>query len=184
MRDTRFCAGKTGLSRTLPYILQRWGAIEGRIGPSGWGVCQAMPHRICAAKLHMGGVVFGGPQMVFPKPPLPNATLLPRDVACAQRPLRQARRKPRFDQPPARCKIAIAGRQRPDRVQMIGQDHPRLYDKPAFGAGCAHRLAQAFNFPHQQIIAARRKGNCKKDRLGCGFGADIIRHRRIFAQQG
>src|SRR5215218_4838445 len=59
---------------------------------------------------------------MLPEPPLPDAALVAGDANGVE-PLilRQCSCEPALDQAPARGEIVIAGWQRPDRMQMIGQ---------------------------------------------------------------
>ena len=99
-------------------------------------------------------------------------------------PCGQAGGKARFDQPPAGCEVAIAIGQGPDRVQMVGQNHPSLDLKRAFGSRHPHGLAQAFDFKDQQITAALLQGEGEIECGGGDAGADVMCHADSLAWQG
>ena len=98
----------------------------------------------------MRGHIAVVPDMVFPKPPLPNPAFLPRDVARPQSALRQMPGKSRLDQTPARRKISVLLRQGPDTMQMVWQYHPSINVKRAFRFGHRNRLAQPVHMLHKQ----------------------------------
>src|SRR3546814_5223085 len=65
------------------------------------------------------------PDQVFPVSTLPNAALgLGQAAGAAAFDTRNRARKPRPDQAPARSVIVVAGRQSPQAMQVLRQDHP------------------------------------------------------------
>src|SRR3546814_4971610 len=65
------------------------------------------------------------PDQVFPVATLPNAALgLGQAAGAAAFDTRNRARKPRLDQAPARSVIVVAGRQSPQAMQVLRQDHP------------------------------------------------------------
>ncbi len=95
------------------------------------------------------------PQRVFPVSPLPaaaftfsfpayRASLAHRDTAG----------KYRLEQAPARCRVRIAQRQGPNRVQMIRQHDNGVEHKRMFRPHVAKRFAQEIDLFHKQMRAA------------------------------
>lgn len=82
-------------------------------------------------------------QSVFPVASLPNTTLAlalaasGNLLACLD-----TMREECFDQPPSGRIIGVSRRERPDRVQMVGQDHDRIESEGMARTDSAKSLAQ------------------------------------------
>src|SRR5216684_610221 len=94
---------------------------------------------------------------MLPKSALPDAAFVACDAHGAEPlPLRQRSREAALDQAPARGKIAIAWRQVPDRMQMIGQ-HDECADREGMAlASRGDRLAQGRDMVDQQGLSPLR----------------------------
>ena len=78
----------------------------------------------------------------------------------------------------------ITGRQCPDAMHVIGQDHPGINRKGSLGPRLAHRRAQHLDMFHQSPRAPLRKRDGQKH-TGTGTpGADVIRHGQTLPNQG
>ena len=103
--------------------------------------------------------------VMLPKPPLPDATLAPRQMAGAQGAGGQSPRKPCLDQPPPRAEIAIMRWHGPDAMHMIGQNNPSVDAKGPLKARARDGAAQPVNFVAKQGRARLRQSDGEKD--GC-----------------
>jgi hypothetical protein len=161
-------------SRTLSQI-----AMDRRIGPILWHYDQPMLHGVVPTILDMRCHIAVVPDMMFPKPPLPNPALLPRDMARPHSPLRQPARKSRLDQPPPRRKIPVLPRQSPNTMQMVRKNHPSINVKRPLRFGHRNRLAQPVHMLHKQSLPAVLQRD-REEYAGTGQPwADVIRHPRI-----
>lgn len=89
---------------------------------------------------------------------------------------RQFLHKPDLDAFPAVGKIIIVRRQRPDRMHVVGQHHPRIDMKRAIPFGCTYRLTQFINMTYQQIQPSFEKVHGKKIRPARHPIPSIIRY--------
>ena len=161
-------------SRTLPQI-----AMDRRIGPILWPYNQPMLHRVVPTIPDMRCHIAVVPYMMFPKPPLPNPALLPRDMARPHSPFRQAARKSRLDEPPPRRKIPVLPRQSPDTMQMVRQNHPSINVKRPLRFGHRNRLAQPVHMLYKQSLPPVLQRD-REEYAGTGqLWANVIRHPRI-----
>ena len=161
-------------SRTLPQI-----AMDLRIGPILWPYNQPMLHRVVPTIPDMRCHIAVVPYMMFPKPPLPNPALLPRDMARPHSPLWQMLRKSRLDEPPARRKIPVLRRQSPNTMQMVRQNHPSINVKRPLRFGHRNRHAQPVHMIHKQSLPPVLQSD-REEYAGTGqLWADVIRHPRI-----
>ncbi len=67
---------------------------------------------------------------------------------------------PGFDQSPPGRIVVISGREGPDTVEMVGQDHHCIDHKRAIGVDVAKGLAHELNGP---LIAEQRSSSCGDD---------------------
>ena len=87
---------------------------------------EPMLDRIDVAIFDMARVIGFVADQVFPETALPDAALVAGNAnGAAPLAFRKRLREPALDQSPARREIAIAWRQPPDRMQMIGQHDER-----------------------------------------------------------
>ena len=116
-------------------------------------------------------------EQVFPEPALPDAALVACDAnGVKPLPLRQRFRERALDQPPARGEIAIAGRQSPDRMQMIGQ-HDECVDREIIAlASRRNSLAQTRDMVDEQGFPPLQQVDCKEPAPARNELATIIRH--------
>lgn len=166
---TLFSGHRCVTSRTLPQI-----PMDRRIGPIFRPFDQPMLYRIVPAIADVGRHVALIADVMLPKTPLPYPTLLPLNMARAQSSDRQPSGKTRFYQPPPGGKIAVACRQGPDTMQVIGQDHPSVDLKRSLGSGDGNRLTQALNLLDQQATPSVLQGDREKDGGPHGPWADVI----------
>jgi hypothetical protein len=105
--------------------------------------------------IHMRSEVGVVADAMLPKAPLPDPTF-PVTLAGVRPTLvrGQTSRKDRLDQAPARRKVVVAGGQRPDTMQMIGEDHPGIDAKRAGSVHGPYRTPQQIDALCQQIIPA------------------------------
>src|SRR5690606_17933493 len=93
--------------------------------------------------------------LVLPVAPLPDAALIAQPIRQGTRlAQRQASREVIFQYLPAHREVGIARWQRPQAVHMVRQHHPGIDTERMAGPGCAYRLTQKVNMPHQQIRGA------------------------------
>jgi hypothetical protein len=86
---------------------------------------QAVLDRIDVTVLDVAAEILIVADQVFPEPTLPDASFAVRNAhRTSPLGLGNGFGKVDFDQPPAQRKIGVAGRQRPNRVDMIGQHPP------------------------------------------------------------
>jgi hypothetical protein len=94
-------------------------------------------------------------QRTLPIAPLPNTAFALFRAACGPAPAgRQAPRGLRLDQPPAQCKISVAFRQHPDRMQMVRQDDDGFDVERTAPPNIAERLAQEVDGIDEKTQAA------------------------------
>ena len=83
------------------------------------------------------------PDQVFPEPTLPDASFATRNAhRASQLSLGNGFGKGDLDKPPAQGKIGVAGRQRPNRMDMIGRHHHSVDHKRMARLRERRRLAQ------------------------------------------
>lgn len=104
--------------------------------------------------IHVRGVIVVA-DGVFPEAPLPDTAFAVADASVGA-PLAggQAAGEDRLDHPPPCREIVVAGRQRPNAVEMIGKHHPGIDDERAALTYCPHRLPQPVDVSRQQIVAS------------------------------
>jgi len=114
---------------------------------------------------------------MLPKSALPDAAFVACDAHGAEPlSLRQRSREAVLDQPPARGKIAIARRQVPDRMQMIGQ-HDECADREGMAlAGRGDRLTQGRDMIDQQGLLPLQQVDGEEPASARNERATIIRH--------
>src|SRR5262245_19452100 len=96
--------------------------MERGMRPIVYAADEAVLERIVPAILDVARVVGFVADKVLPEAALPDAAFIARDAdSAAPLRLRQCLREAALDQSPARREVAIARRQGPDRMQMIGQ---------------------------------------------------------------
>jgi hypothetical protein len=104
--------------------------------------------------IHMCGEVIVVAYAVLPKTPLPNSALLmARSSLRTTLISRKASGEDRLDQAPADREIVVTGRERPDTVEVVGQDYPGIDRKRADSVDRSDGSTQDIDAPCQQIIA-------------------------------
>ena len=122
--------------------------VKTRIGPIAHPVNMAMFHRVMVDVIEMPGIVGLVAQGMFPKsalpyppPPLSQTRTAPALFATARSQI--SRGEFLLDPAPPRRIPAIALRQRPNGVQMVGEQHQGIDAKRPASAAFAHRRPQA-----------------------------------------
>ena len=119
--------------------------------------------------------------LMLPKPALPNAAFTPRSSRGTQpRVIVQGVRglaAKLFDHVPTQAVIAVVFGQRPDGVQVIGQQHPSVDGERMVRSGACHRVAQggAKRWLEQDVLALVRDDG-EKEGAARGLGAAVIGH--------
>lgn len=161
-----------------------------------------MLYRIEPTIFHMRTIIPVVPNVMFPKPPLPNRDLaLIRPYAGVHPgiPPGQHRRKrawrgeprptniptePRLDCTPSRRIRHVPLWQCPNGVQMIRHHNPRINPKRMRRPCLAHRIPQHINLTHQQVATALGQCHREEDRRPTDAGAHVNRHGIAMAQHG
>ena len=91
-------------------------------------------------------------------------------------PSRDAAREGGFDQSPAGGEIGIAGRQCPDAVQVIREDHDGVDGEGMPMPDAAKRFAQRPDVPGQQPAAAFEQGDGEEEGSARGVSTNVMRH--------
>jgi hypothetical protein len=138
---------------------------------------QAVLERIDVAILDMASIVGLIPDHMFPEPPLPDAALAAHLADGAQPFLfRQRFGKAALDQSPSGREIAVVGWQRPNRVQMIRQDHEGVDGEGVASPRRGDRLAQLGDMIDKQGFAPLQQVDCEKEAPARDERATIVRH--------
>lgn len=88
---------------------------------------EAVLDRIDGAIFDVAAEIFVVADQMFPEPALPDPAFAARDAdRAALLGLRDGLGEADLDQPPAQRKIGVIRRQRPNRVNVIGQHHHRV----------------------------------------------------------
>ncbi len=121
------------------------------------------------------------PNLMLPKPPLPNARFASRHPRRAQ-----PRVVPDFwqgfaaqllDHVPTQAEIGVIFGQCPNGVQVVGQQHPSINRERMMASGARHRLAQRCpKCRLEQNGLPLMRDHREKKRAARGIGAAIIRH--------
>ncbi len=121
------------------------------------------------------------PNLMLPKSALPDARLTPRNSRHAQ-----PRILPEFGQSlaaqllnhvPPQAVIVVMFRQRPDRMKMIGQQHPSINDKRMVASGAVDRLTQSGTKCRlEQDGLTLMRDDREKECPARGLGAAVIGH--------
>ena len=112
---------------------------------------------------------------VLPEAALPDPALAGATALCG---IGGGAREALFDQPPARREIMIAFGQRPDAMEMIGQDaHGDGFERPV-GGGASPRGAQMVDMVSQQARAPIRHVHREETCPARNIKPSIIRHIR------
>src|SRR5579885_2802328 len=113
---------------------------------------------------------------MLPVASLPNSLFTLCDFALRAHSIGQSSRKTAFDEIPATGEIGIAGWQRPNRVQVIGQDANRNRVERAPLLHLSVGAAQTIDFAQQKIARTIGKRQREEECAACYFGASVIRH--------
>lgn len=152
-------------------------AMKRRIRPIADPRDQPMFERIDVAIFNMPRVVSLIADQMLPEPPLPDAAFAARPANRADPFLFWQRfRKAALDQPPAGRKIAVAGWQRPDSVQMVGQDDKCVDSEGMTLPRRGDRLAQAGNLVHEQGLPPLQQVDREEKASAGDVRAMIVRH--------
>src|ERR1700738_4155637 len=112
---------------------------------------QAVLDRIDVAVLDVAAEILFVADQVFPEPTLPDAAFAARNAnRAAQFSLGNNLGEVDLDQPPAQREIGVAGRQCPNRVDMIGQHHHGVNRERVARLREPRRLAQHLDMVCQQ----------------------------------
>ena len=131
----------------------------------------------------MPGVVSFVADHVLPKPPLPDAALIARLAdRCAMLPLWQRFRKGSLDETPARREIRIAGRQRPDGVNVVRQHDESVDFEGILGARAGDRLAKPVDVVDEEGLSPFKQIGGEEPASARNEGATIIRHGLTLSQ--
>jgi hypothetical protein len=129
--------------------------------------------------------IIGITDRVFPKPSLPNALFATRNLAGRGRACRAAvLRKPRLDLFPPDREIRIIRRQRPDRMDVVGQDHHRVTGNGMFTRHRCIDGPQQINLVHQSGGRPIRKRDGKEIGPTRNIKATIARHGATIGKNG
>ncbi len=110
-----------------------------------------MSDRRCRNQMIIERIVVLVPNVMFPKPSLPNPLFAALDHARTQVLWRRdMSREGGFDLPPPRRKIGVVLRQGPDHVQMCRQDHRSVDLEGALLLAQSHGTSQDINPIHEQ----------------------------------
>jgi len=77
---------------------------------------------------------------------------------------------------PARGEIRIPGRQSPDAMQVIGQNHDGLDGEWPASVGRLEYLPKVVNVFGQEFPAAFQQRDCEEERAARNKGANILRY--------
>ena len=151
-------------------------AMERRMRPIADARDQAVLDRIDITVLDVAAEILVVADQVFPKPTLPDASFAARKAhRASQLGLRNGFGEVDFDQPPTQRKIGVAGRQRPNRVDMIGQHHHGVDRKGVARPRKPRRLAQHVDIVRQKASPVQQIDG--EEPASAGYkGTAIIRH--------
>ena len=113
---------------------------------------------------------------MFPIAPLPDTFLSFADFACGPRHWIKTSRKAALDQAPTYREIVIALRQRPKRVDVIGQDANGDSFKLATLLDCPIDLSQTVNLIEQQVARPFGENDREEECAAFDFGSYVSRH--------
>ena len=117
------------------------------------------------------------PITVLPQRPLPFFFAAGGHVFVAHQPVPATLRHLRFNQPPARGKIRIPRRQRPQAMQMVGQQYPCVYGERQCRSHRFDRIAQGG--ANIRVNQKRLSAQCvhrEKITSSLNVGATIVGH--------
>ncbi len=138
---------------------------------------QAVLDQVDVTILDVASEILMVADQVLPKPTLPDASFAARHAHRAS-PLGVGNRlgKIDFDQPPAQRKIGIAGRQRPNRVDMIGQHHHGVDRKRVARLREPRRRAQRADIVRQKAASPVQQIDGEEPASARHQGTAIVRH--------
>ncbi len=137
----------------------------------------AVFHGVVMDVVHVSGQVGRIADRVFPEAPLPDASLAGALASFGQPfPSRDAAREGGFDQSPAGGEIGIAGRQCPDAVQVIREDHDGVDGERIPMPDAAKRFAQRRDVLNQQPAAAFEQGDGEEEGAARDVSTNVMRH--------
>jgi hypothetical protein len=117
------------------------------------------------------------PDRMLPITALPDSSFTPRRLARrAPRSLVETTRKARLDQAPARWVVGVVGRQRPDGVEVVGQDadSDRFKWKPLLHGFM--NSSQPIDFSHEKIAGAVPQRHGEEEHPAVDFHTSVSRH--------
>src|SRR6266702_5258483 len=153
--------------------------MKRRIRPVAHTRDQPVLERVDDAIFDMADIVGFIADQMLPEAALPNAAFGARLANGTETfLLRQCFGRATFDQPPAGREIAVAGRQGPDRMQMIGQDDERV-DVEGMTMTCrGDRIAQGRDMVDEQALLPLQQVDREEEASARDECATIIGHVR------
>jgi hypothetical protein len=144
---------------------------------------QSVLDRIDAAIFDMAHVIGLVADQMLPEPTLPDAAFAAgradgtEPFLFWQRPGKTA-----LDEAPASREIAVAGRQRPDRMQVIWQDDERIDGEGMILPGRSDGLAQGGDMVDEQGPPSLQQIDCEEEEAPArNERAMIVRHVRYYS---
>src|SRR5512132_4741936 len=132
--------------------------------------------------IHMRGKVAVVADAVLAKTPLPDPALLMTPAGVRTTLIgRKASGEDRLDQAPPRRKVVAGGRQRPDTVEMIGQDYPGIDGKGADSVHGLHGTPQKIDMPWQQVVATPLQEIDREEEAPSENAVATVVGNRVFA---
>src|SRR5260370_18483665 len=153
--------------------------MKRRIRPVAHAGDQPVLERINNAIFDVADIVSFIADQMLPEASLPDAAFAAR-LANGAEPflLRQCFGEATFDQPPAGREIAVAGRQGPDRMQMIGQDD-ECVDVEGMAMTCrGDRITQGRNMVDEQGLLPLQQVDREEEASARDECATIVGHVR------
>jgi hypothetical protein len=121
---------------------------------------------------------------MLPISTLPNTLLSLVDLACGSRPRIEAARKAALDQAPTRREIGVIFRQRPNCVNVIGQDaNPDRFEWTPL-VDSSVNLPQAINLIDQKVARPFGENNREKENATLYFSSNVPRHDASYHGSG
>ena len=115
----------------------------------------AVPDRVEVDVIDVGREILVVADRMLPEPALPDAALAaPQPYLRAPLASGQATGENRLDQAPAGREVRIALRQRPNAVEVIGEDDPGVDRERVAAAGDTNGVPEQVDTPNEEVVAA------------------------------